>query len=655
MALDFLRHNDCTFSGPALPEPFVRFELEKALRKRKLLPPEDGPAGQEFRERWEVFRRKLRNVSPNSGPVAIRNRVIEPLLERLGYESLDAAEDVATREGMESGGFVMVGAEGARLRCWTEAFNADLDSPSRRGHAYRYSPVRVAQRVLLAAGERVGLITNGVELRLLLSDPARPDSQIEINLDEWRRFREPPDTYRLLVAVASPAGTAALPDIIDQARLQQNRVTKELRSQARLAVEEFIQHVLDHPDNTDALAEYADKAELAKNLWHEGLVIVYRLLFVLKCEATGDPSRAFSFAGLPMWQRTYSPTRALAPIVRRVLDDGAQSGRYLEDGLRVLFRMFAEGTRHPDLRIRPLGGALFGDRSAPLLSRLAWGEHAVAHLLDRLLWTIPGRGSRGRERVHYGPLDVEDLGRVYEALLELEPGIATEPMCRLKRQKLEVVVPVAQGEKYRPEDPAAPADAEDSNDDDSDDDEEETTGRRKKTKVEWVEAIAPGKFYLRVGLGRKASGSYYTPHSFVRFLVQETLGPQCDERSPKDDPKPGEILRLKILDPACGSGHFLVEACRFLGERLYEASRLCDEIASQAEAAAEESPDDDARRPHFDRAREYRQRLIDLPDHEDELLQFLPSRAPEGAISGYSESRARAICKRLVAVHCLYG
>ena len=55
-----------------------------------------------------------------------------------------------------------------------------------------------------------------------------------------------------------------------------------------------------------------------------------------------------------------------------------------------------------------------------------------------------------RERVHYGPLDVEDLGRVYEALLELEPGIATEPMCRLRRQKLEVVVPMAQGEKYRP-------------------------------------------------------------------------------------------------------------------------------------------------------------------------------------------------------------
>ena len=93
----------------------------------------------------------------------------------------------------------------------------------------------------------------------------------------------------------------------------------------------------------------------------------------------------------------------------------------------------------------------------------------------------------------------------------------------------------------------------------------------------------PSRFYLRVGLGRKATGSYYTPHSFVRFLVQETLGPQVAERSPHDDPQPGEILKLKVLDPAMGSGHFLVEACRFLGQHLYEAARLCDEKATAAE------------------------------------------------------------------------
>ena len=105
--------------------------------------------------------------------------------------------------------------------------------------------------------------------------------------------------------------------------------------------------------------------------------------------------------------------------------------------------------------------------------------------------------------------------------------------------------------------------------------------------MQWIEEIQPKRFYLRVGLGRKSTGSYYTPHSFVRFLVQETLGPQVAERSPPDDPQPGEILKLKVVDPACGSGHFLVESCRFLGQHLYEAVRLCDEKATAAERRAE--------------------------------------------------------------------
>lgn len=665
MALDFLRQGDCAFHGPALPEPYVRFELEKALAKHRLLPDTDGLAGQGLRDQWDVFRRKLRDVSPNSGPVAITSRILEPLVSRLGYQRLSQAEAVFTREGEESGGVLMVDAAGAKLRCWAIEYDADLDAPTQRGYAYRFSPVRIAQRVLLAAGERVGLLTNGVELRLLLCDPARPDSHIAIKLNTWRLSRDLPDGYQLLLALASPKGIAALPEIIEDARLKQNKVTKELRVQARKAVEEFVQAVLEHPDNAAALAGHTDKAALAKQLWHEGLIVVYRLLFVLKCESTSDPSRVFRFASSSLWRQTYSPSTALAKVVRRVLDEGVPSGRHLEDGLRVLFKLFAEGLDHPGLTVRPLGGALFGGESTPLLSSLRWGELAVAHLLNRLLWSDT---KRGRERVHYGPLDVEDLGRVYEALLELEPGIATEPMCRLKRQKLEVVVPAGQGEKYRASAPASPAPTEDDDAADGNDDEDaadtgengsESTGARgKKTKVEWIEAIAPGRFYLRVGLGRKSSGSYYTPHSFVRFLVQETLGPQCDERSPRDNPNPGAILKLKVLDPACGSGHFLVEACRFLAARVYEAARLCDELATKAEHDAEAEKNAARRQALLDRAAELRQRLKDLPDEEDELLSYLPSRsagAEKAVLSAHDIARAEAICRRLVAVHCLYG
>jgi hypothetical protein len=661
VALDFLQY--AHFSGPALPEPFVRSDLEKELHNRNLLPRMTGESGRELQASWDIYRRKLRELVASGGVVRVRSHVIDLLIDRLGYNRLDEASDVATREGLEQGGHLLV-AEGTHLRVWSAPVAEDLDAPSRRGRAYRFSHTQIARRVLLAAGERLGLLTNGLELRLLISDPARTDSQIEIPIDPyWKRSRDVPDSYVLLLALASPSGVRALPEIVEKARLQQTKVTKELRRQAREAVESFVQEILDHPENRERLAAYPDRERLACTLWHEGLITIYRLLFIFKLESSDDPARAFSFASTSLWRNSFSPTTALAQQVKAVLEEGQESGRLLEDGLRTLFRLFTQGMSCTELRIEPLGGALFGEEAIPILGRLRWGERAAAHLLDRLLWTSRGRGTNARERVHYGTLDVEDLGRVYEALLELEPGITREIMCRLRRRKLEVVVPFAQGERYRPAAPAASeanepdyykvAEEPDEEDDEVEEDQAPYSGRQ--TKVEWIEEISPGRFYLRVGLGRKASGSYYTPHSFVRFLIRETLGPQVAERCPSDDPHPAELLKIKVLDPAMGSGHFLVEACRFLGEKLYEACRSCDEFALAAEKATEQAKTKELREKSQAEAAEYRQRLVAIPDPDQTLISYLPSHAPEGEESGLSQKRAEAVCRRLAAVHCLYG
>ena len=658
MALEL---RDCSFHGPALPEPFVKFQLEEKLKKLNLLAKTTGAEGRALEDRWDVLRRKLRQLGEQGGDRRVANHVLEPLVERLGYSGLERQAEVITREGAEDGGWLFTTAEGQRLRAWTVSLGTDLDAPNRRGRAYRFSPSRVAQRVLLASGERMGLLSDGEELRILLCDPARPDSHISIRLDRaggWRAARALPDSYRLLLALASPVGVAALPDLTEAARLAQSSVTKKLRLQARRAIEGFLQEVLEHPANAQALTDRSDRQQLAQQLWSEGLITVYRLLFVFKLESSADPARAFSFAATSLWRNTYSPNTALADLVRRVLDEGKESGGFLEAGLRTLWRLFAEGMSSSELEIKPLSGMLFGRDATPLLDQLQWGEQAVARLLDALLWT-PGEGVSMRERVHYGALDVEDLGRVYESLLELEPGISSEPMCRLRRAKLEVVVPVAQGAAYR-SNPAQTSDPEETGEDEEEGDEEEpapTRGRAtsgSKTKVEFIEEIAADRFFLRVGLGRKASGSYYTPHPFVRFLVQETLGVLLAECSPRDNPQPALILKLKVLDAAMGSGHFLVEACRFLGEGLYEACRLCDELAVQAEEQAEKTEGAE-RETLLAKAAELRQRVEDLPDPNNELLAYLPSRASEGEESGLSQKKAEAMCRRLVAVHCLYG
>jgi hypothetical protein len=334
------------------------------------------------------------------------------------------------------------------------------------------------------------------------------------------------------------------------------------------------------------VARNSAHAASAQTLWQEGLILVYRLLFILKLESASAPGSGFSFAATPLWRQSLSPNQALGPLVRRHLDQGHDTGRMLEDGLRAVFQAFREGLSCGGLSIAPLGGALFGPLSTPVLDTLSWGEHATALLLDRLLWTTPP--GRPRERVHYGALDVEDLGHIYEALLELEPGIATVPMVRQKRAKMEIVVP--------------------GNDN--------------------GDPVQPGAFFLRAGSGRKTSGSYYTPHEFVRLLVRETIGPLIAAASPDDDPNPLAILRLRVVDPAVGSGHFLIEACRFLGEALYAACRLCDEG------------------PPI-----WRERLDALRALDSALPAYLPTRSAEGI----APWRALAICRRLVAVHCLYG
>jgi hypothetical protein len=625
-----LSSSDLTLFGPALPEAFVQHELEGVLGKAL-------PSAQDVESAWRALYRTLREPLANAGAIRIRNVVLNPLIAGLSYAEIVAADEVRTREGDESGG-VMLKANGANLRAWSVAYEADLDAPTERGLNARYSPLRISERVLLTTGERVGLLTNGIELRLLLSDPARRASFASFSLSQWKLLRayDPvPDAFRLLIALASPAGQKVLPEVLEQARLKQGQVTKDLRLQARRAIEAFVQSVLDHPANRDRVAQLvAEKGneKLAKELWSEALVMVYRLLFILRGESGGRETPPFSFASHSLWRNTYSPSHAqpgnLAWVAQKVREEGMASGEFLEQGLRALFKAFEQGIKSNELNIAPLGGALFGAEVLPLLNGLRWGELGCAHLLDNLLRAPRGKGKqRSLARLSYRDLDVEELGRVYEALLELEPGITFDEMVRLRRAKLEVVVPRAQGEKYRTrtEDERPRTEDEESATDEDESEEESGEAENKKSKIEWIEEIAPGQFFLRVGLGRKSSGGHYTPESFVRFLVQETLGPICDQISPENDSQPYAILRLNVLDPSMGSAHFLIGADRFLGQRLYEASVRCAELGLWERIPAEIQP-------------------------------YLPGRRPEGeSEAGFSAQRALALCKRLVAVHCLYG
>jgi hypothetical protein len=129
-------------------------------------------------------------------------------------------------------------------------------------------------------------------------------------------------------------------------------------------------------------------------------------------------------------------------------------------------------------------------------------------------------------------LPAMDLGWVYEGLIDLQPGIATEPMVRMQRGRLEAVVPASMASS------AAAG------------------------NVRRVQAIEAGRFFTFVGLARKQSGAYYTPRDLVAFLVTGALEPAL--RGVRGE----AVLDLRVLDPATGSGHFLTEACRRLADAL---------------------------------------------------------------------------------------
>ena len=304
-----------------------------------------------------------------------------------------------------------------------------------------------AQCVARAAGDRrtAGLLTDGDRIAPAVvrsrasgqpfRDSARP-------AHGWRAQNLAPDSYRLLLALAAPPGIAALPDVLDAARLSQARVTKDLRVQARAAVEGFLQAVLDDPANADRLRRTSHQRRLARAVAGRtgpGLSPAVH-------PETGKRRRSRARVQLRI-HRAVAPRAvaqpALGPLVRRHLDQGHDTGRMLADGLRTVFRVFRDGLSCSELAITPLGGALFGAQSTPLLDRLA-----LERARGRRYCSIACYGPRRRAASASASNTARWMSRTSAGSMRRcwnwSRASRPQPMMRLRRAKLEVVVPAAQ-------------------------------------------------------------------------------------------------------------------------------------------------------------------------------------------------------------------
>ncbi|MBI1928901.1 N-6 DNA methylase [Candidatus Poribacteria bacterium] len=256
------------------------------------------------------------------------------------------------------------------------------------------------------------------------------------------------------------------------------------------------------------------------------LILLYRILFILYAESRGL---------LPVENPDYAAHYSLASLATEIherLDGGGLIIPAMSDywaRLRGLFGLINDGWR--DL-IPQYNGGLFHPARHLFLEKYDLGNDVLARAVELLTRTEKG------ERIVYRDLEVRHLGSIYEGLLEYKPKLATEDMVIVSQKQGETVEPKAKGSNRAPDYPA-------------------------------------GAVYLLTDKGeRKATGSYYTPDYIVRYIVESTLAPLCQGKSVD------EILALKILDPATGSGHFLVGVVDYLAEELVthpEAPTLADD------------------------------------------------------------------------------
>ncbi|HSP89379.1 MAG TPA: N-6 DNA methylase, partial [Vicinamibacterales bacterium] len=263
-------------------------------------------------------------------------------------------------------------------------------------------------------------------------------------------------------------------------------VSASLRNGVREALLLLLRGML-APGSRNAAASF-DKARLAWTL-DQAFTIVYRVLFLLFAE-----SRSL----VPTWHPLYRRSYTIEGLRRQAETPGAERGIW--EALQAVSRLAHAGCHAGSLVVSPFNGRLFAPARAPLAETGQLDDRLVADALVAL--TTLASGGR-RERVAFGDLGVEQLGAVYESVLDYEPV-----------QRPAHAVPVA--------------------------------------------LVSKGEI-------RKSSGTFYTPRAITEYLVRHTLRPLVENATAVG------ILRLKVLDPAMGSGALLVAACRYLAAA-YEAA-----------------------------------------------------------------------------------
>jgi hypothetical protein len=384
------------------------------------------------------------------------------------------------------------------------------------GGTSRLSPHSTVQEYLNVTNHLYGLVTNGLQLRLL-RDSGRLVKLTYIEFDLRRMLEQ--DQYadftllfRLLHC--SRFGSA---DDVDNCWLEAyykqsietgNRIRDGLSKAVKEALLSLGAGFICHPDNESLRQSFTNGLLTGKDYYRELLRLVYRLLFLLVTEERDlvyDPEDKSEQTNRyrQLYQKFYSLARLRRLSEHRYLYNEAYTD--LWPALQATFRLFEVDGNGQNIGINPLGGDLFSNTVFRHLAKYTLANRTLLECLKNMNEFMDPQ-SRSLVTINYRALDVEELGSVYEGLLDLHP----------------LVQPATYVEDWN--------------------------------------------FTFKDGTDRKTTGSYYTRPDLVNELIKSALIPVIEERLQacigNRDAQLKALLALKVCDPAAGSGHMLLAAAR---------------------------------------------------------------------------------------------
>ncbi|MFQ5401576.1 MAG: Eco57I restriction-modification methylase domain-containing protein, partial [Anaerolineae bacterium] len=484
---------------------------------------------------WQSFNEQRQKLPvADRGTSLTRERWLLILFQELGYGRLSFQRQLKLEDGAT---YPISHRWGQHTPIHLVSFRQELE---RRDPAIKRSPHSLMQEFLNRSDDHLwGFISNGLSLQILrdnisLTRAAYLEFDLEKMMTEqlyadftllWLVCHQSrvevgvdPNDRERSSAPALP-GNCWLEKWSQTAAEQGTRALDALRGGVQEAIAALGRGFLAHRANSRLKEKLRSGALSKEDYFRQLLRLVYRLIFLFVAEdrdlllprETDEQARS-------RYTTYYSAGR-----LRRLAN--ARRGGPHPDLYRTLRRIFSLlRAGYPALGLPALGSFLFSDRSTPALDELDIANLDLLNAIRALAFTIESGVHRP---VDYKNLGAEELGSVYESLLELHPFLNIE--------------------------------------------------------------AAAFTLELAAGSERKTTGSYYTPASLITSLLDSALEPVVADRlRHKQDAEEAEqaILNIKVVDPACGSGHFLIAAAHRLAARLARVRTGDDEPSPTARREA---------------------------------------------------------------------